>query len=110
MNRFATGSLRPDRTYLLDIDPQKARERLLNRVNAKLAANRADLQGKTQGQFDRIEGKDLAFHERVRAGFLQIAQKEPERILVIDASRDIEEIFLTIKNDVEVLLQRNSMA
>lgn len=74
LNRIATGGLVPDRTLLLDID-------------AALGVQRA-----TRVSADRLEGEDLAFHERVRAGFLRVAAENPERFRVIDASGDVETV------------------
>jgi dTMP kinase len=74
LNRAATRGLEPDRTIVLDIDPA-------------LGITRATRQGA-----DRLESEDLAFHERVRAGFLAIARTEPERVVVVDASGDVEDV------------------
>ncbi|MBB5233653.1 dTMP kinase [Deinococcus budaensis] len=71
LTREATGGLTPDLTVLLDLDPA---------VGLARAARR--------GQPDRLEQADLAFHARVRAGFLALAAREPERFLVLDAARE----------------------
>ncbi|WP_276691783.1 MULTISPECIES: dTMP kinase [Acidaminococcus] len=68
LNDFATRDLRPDVTLLLDGDPRE----LLKRRNDR-------------GIVDKFELQGLAFQDRVRAGYLQLAQGEPERILVVDA-------------------------
>ena len=74
LNDIATGGLSPDRTVLLDIEPA-------------LGVRRATCEGA-----DRLEGEDLAFHERVRTGFLAIAAEEPGRVRVVDASGDVETV------------------
>ena len=74
LNDIATGGLSADRTVLLDIEPA-------------LGVRRATYEGA-----DRLEGEDLAFHERVRAGFLAIAAEEPDRVRVVDASGDVETV------------------
>ena len=74
MNVAATGGLVPDRTLLFDIDPRIGLERA------------------TTGGADRIEAESLAFHQRVREGFLDIADGEPERVRVIDASGSVEQV------------------
>lgn len=66
----ATGGLRPDLTVLLDLDPALGLARAARR-----------------GQPDRLERADLAFHTRVREGFLALAAAEPGRVLVMDAAR-----------------------
>ena len=66
----ATGGLRPHLTVLLDLDPE---------IGLQRAAQ--------VGQPDRLERADLDFHRRVRRGFLDLAHAEPERFLVLDATR-----------------------
>lgn len=65
----ATGGLRPHVTVLLDLEPS---------VGLARASSR--------GAKDRLELADLAFHERVRDGFLALASLEPERFLVVNAT------------------------
>jgi len=71
LNLAATGGLRPDCTILLDIDPSIGLQRARSRNGHQL---------------DRLERETLAFHQRVRRGYLQMAQHEPDRFVVIDAS------------------------
>ena len=83
------GSTRPALTLVLDIDPVKGLER---------AKARAD------GSEDRYERKGLEFHKRLRAGYLRIAEAEPKRCKVIDASGTIDDIKAQIHVAVEPLL------
>jgi len=85
MDREATGGLRPDITFLLDLPVEKAFER----IKAK--------------KKDRLELEDLNFHRRVREGFLEIAKEEKERVVLIDGDRPIEEVFSQI---LKVLKER----
>jgi dTMP kinase len=55
---------------------------------------------------DRFEGEDIAFHQRVRAGYLKLAAEEPGRWLVIDAEKSKEEIAGIIWERVSGLLPR----
>jgi dTMP kinase len=73
INAVATRGLRPNLTVLLDLP---AREGL-----ARAAPG---------GLHDRFEQEDLAFHERVRAGYLELAAREPGRWLVVDAALPFE--------------------
>jgi len=86
LNTIATGGLMPDRTLVLDL-------------GAGLGVARATREGA-----DRLEGEDIAFHERVRAGFLRIAADNPERVRVIDASGDIETVAARIALEIADLL------
>lgn len=75
IDRIVTAGLKPDITILLDLDVEVGMKR--NRGIHKA---------------DRLEFEDKAFHKKVRNGYLEIAGKEPERIKLIDASKNIEEI------------------
>ena len=68
--RFATGGLKPDLTLLLDLD---AEEGLSRRARA--------------GNWNRLDGFDLDFYQRVRQGYLEMARQEPERWVLVDAAR-----------------------
>ena len=73
LERVTLGSLRPDLTLILDLPPQEG----LARARARGRAGEAP---------DRFEAEALAFHERLRAAFRAIAEVEPGRCRVIDAS------------------------
>jgi dTMP kinase len=75
LQEFATGGLRPDLTLLLDVP-----------VEIGLARKQADEQTRFEAIFD------LAFHRRVRDGYLALASAEPERFRVIDASAPVEAV------------------
>ncbi len=85
---WATGDLVPDLTVLLDLPGDVARARL----------------AKEQKTFDRLENEHDDFHERVRAGFLQLAGDEPDRFLVVDATQEIDQIAHVIRDRVGALL------
>ena len=75
LNAFATGGLAPDLTLLLDIGVAAG----LRRVGTRHARD--------GGSMDRIERATRAFHERVRAGFLKLAQAAPQRFVVCRTNR-----------------------
>lgn len=79
VDAFATEGLKPDLTLLFDLDPAESRRR-------RLGAARGD-----EGE-DRLERQALEFHQRVRAGFLDIARAEPQRLVVFDANETPERI------------------
>jgi dTMP kinase len=91
LNRIATRGLVPDLTLLFDLDP-----------NVALARMRA----RTGGAADRFEAESLAFHERVRAAYLELARAEPLRFAVIDAGRDADAVFADARARVAQLLER----
>lgn len=71
-DELATGGLRPDLTFLLDLSAEEGGARIVERNG------RAGL--------DRMEGKGLFFQERVRRGYLKLAEAARERITVIDCA------------------------
>lgn len=85
---IATGGLKADLTFLLDIP-------------AEVGIERARKKG-----VDRLEGEDLIFHKRVRQGFLKIAKEDPGRILVVDATCSVDELFLKLKHVLEEKLKQ----
>lgn len=90
--RIAVDNLFPDLVVLLDLDPDQG-----------LLRNRrcAELQGESQ---DAFEEEELAFHARLRDGFLEMARHRPEPFLVIDAAKGVEQVFLEAKAAVDGLL------
>ena len=90
VNNAATGGLLPNLTLLLDMPPEKGLER------------------KRAAEHDRFEKEDPAFHQKVRKGYLELATKEPERFLVIDASQSKEAIAEIIWQKVSPMLPRRA--
>lgn len=82
ISNFASFSMMPDITFLLDIAVTDGLERAKQRRGTN--------------SVDRFERLDEGFHERVRQGFLQIAKADPRRIRKIDALRSREEIHQEI--------------
>lgn len=76
LNQHAIGECVPDLTLLMDIEVRAGRERLSQRNRAQNTTS------------DRIEREALEFHERVRKGFLELAQRWPERIKVVNVMRE----------------------
>jgi dTMP kinase len=94
LSDWATESLVPDLTVLLDIAPE-------------LGLTRAGDRTWASGP-DRLEREQLAFHERVRDGFLALAGRHPERYLVLDADRSADDLAAEIDAAVQVRLAREA--
>jgi dTMP kinase len=88
LNRIATGGLVPDITIVFDLDPEEG----LARATAHGA--------------DRLESEDLAFHKKVREGFLAIAARERDRVRVVDATGSVDEIAEKVAALVPGLAER----
>ncbi len=80
-NELVRGSLRPDLTFVLDIDSAKGLKR--------------------GGRHDRIEREALSFHRRVRQGFLAIAKRNPKRMVVLDTSRPVDKVRQKVRERLE---------
>nr|WP_153745817.1 dTMP kinase [Microbacterium sp. SYP-A9085] len=81
LSLWAVDGLLPDVTVLLDLDETSARRRL-------------DADDKP---FDRLEAEQAEFHARVRTAFLTLADAEPARFLVVDASLPVDEIAALVR-------------
>jgi dTMP kinase len=78
IQEWTTKGLWPDKTILLDCDIDTA----MSRLGARDGAGR-----------DRIEREERQFHQKVRDGYLALAEKEPERFIVLDGSMPLEEVI-----------------
>lgn len=87
LDRIATNGVAPDLTILLDIDTLEG----LKRARKKGA--------------DRMESKDIAYHKRVRAGYLKLAKENPKRIKVIKADQAINEVQARIREEAKIVLR-----
>ncbi len=87
VGRLSTGGLEPDLTVVLDVPLETARAR-------------------RQRPADRMEGRDVEFHAKVRAGFLAEARQHPDRIRVVDASRSVEAVHEAVCREVDLILGR----
>ncbi len=95
LNRLASQGVVPDLTLLLDCPVEMGLGRASQRIDAREPAAKED----------RFERESIAFHRRVREGYLQIARKHPGRIRVIDASSEEPEVHRTVCNVVEPILR-----
>lgn len=92
ITRFATGGLVPDLTVYLDVD-----------VETGLRRKRQDADGDSS-QWNRMEAETLAYHQRVREGYLCMAAEEPQRWLVVDATDSVDDVQQAVRSRVEALL------
>ncbi|WP_319805827.1 dTMP kinase [Dactylosporangium fulvum] len=87
LSKWATGGLKPDLVVLLDLDPAIGLERAGKR-----------------GAADRLESESLAFHERVRYAFLDLASADPSRYLVLDATNPVDALAAGVLQRVRHLM------
>jgi dTMP kinase len=80
---FATGGLKPDLTLLLDIDVEEGLRRR-----------------RKGGEWNRLDALDLEFYQRVRQGYHSLAQAEPGRWVIIDASQPFDQVQEALRRAV----------
>ncbi len=83
LNKFATDSIQPDITIILDVDPEKAAIRMASDVP------------------DRLESAGINFFLKVRKGYYEIARRYPQRCVIIDGSRTESEVFELVLKEVD---------
>lgn len=91
LSEWATDDLWPDLTILLDLDPAEGERR----------------RQAVRTGYDRLEAEAADFHRRVRDGFLELAEAERERFLVVDAAQPLEAIAVQIRERLAPLLSRS---
>ena len=94
--QLATDSLKPDLTLLFDLTVPESAVRTRRRVAAKRS--------------DRLDSEDVAFHERVRDAYLEIARADPDRVRVINARGSVEQTHAFVMEIVIPFLQDRGFA
>ncbi len=97
LNRLASDGLAPDLTLVLDCGAEIGLERTRRRAGNKAHSP------------DRFEGESLAFHNRVRNGFLALVRARPERTRLIDTGRPMEAVTAEVRASVEGLIKRRCL-
>ena len=93
LHEIVLGDLKPDITILFDLPPEVGLKRAWKQINS---GDRTDME-------TRFEKEAVEFHEKVRTGYLALAQLEPERFRVIDASGDENQVKSDIMNILSFL-------
>jgi len=96
-DRIVCGKTQPDLTIVLDLDPELALARAVGRETRRKSCH------------GRFESQGQQFHQRVRAGYLAIARRAPQRVKVVPADRPVAEIQREIRGLVETLFAARGM-
>ena len=88
-------NLKPDLTFLLDLEPREGLARAWKQING----------GQRSNGESRFEAENLAFHEKVRAGYLELARQEPDRFRIIDAARDVGQVRSCIYDALDLFIE-----
>ncbi len=91
ITQFATRGLVPDLTFYIDVPVQVGLER------------------RHQGETNRLDQKNVEYHMRVREGYLELAQAEPERFVVIDGTQPIDQVQTEIRARMSEELKRRKL-
>jgi dTMP kinase len=97
-DRVVCGATQPGLTLVLDLDPRVALARAHGRETRR------------NSRHDRFELQGLAFHRRVRQGYLEIARRDPKRVKVVKADRPIAEVHAEIRRIVDKFLAQHRQA
>jgi len=90
---LVAGDFQPDLTFIFDIDPEAGLARSMKQ--------KGQTQNAAESTEDRYERMGLAFHNRLRDGFLEIARQYPERCVIIDAAQDIQAVHRQVLRVIE---------
>ena len=90
--RLATGGLKPDLTLVFDLSVAECAARARRRAQ--------------NGQIDRLDTEDAAFYTRVRNAYLRIAETEPDRVRIVDASGSTDETHARVMNVIMPFLEK----
>jgi dTMP kinase len=96
LHQLLFDDLKPDVTFLLDLSPQVGLERAWQQLN----------NGQRSGDESRFEAEALAFHEKVRAGYLELARLEPDRFRIVDAAQSQDKVFAALREIVLSILKK----
>jgi dTMP kinase len=92
---IVAGSFKPDVTFLLDID-------------VKIGLERSFKKSQTMDTKElRFENVDVAFHERLRQGYLELAKQNPDRFIIINANQSIEDVTKEIIAKYEAFINKD---
>lgn len=98
IDELICSEIKPSLTFILDIDPEEGIKRSTRRLaGEELGFNRLE---------DRFEQLDISFHEKLRQGFLKIAENDKERCHVIDASASLDDVTAAINAVIDKEIER----
>jgi dTMP kinase len=90
LNELAVDEVRPDLTFILDLPPE---------IGLQRANSRNQEQGTVQSE-GRFEAESLAFHSRLREGYLSLAANEKDRFVIINGTQPADEIFAAVQQEI----------
>lgn len=89
--RLTLGNFKPDLTLLFDLPPRTGLARAWEEIDS----------GSRSARETRFEKESIEFHEAIRAGYLTLAEEEPDRFRVIDASQPVESVWDVVQTHLD---------
>jgi dTMP kinase len=96
LHRLVCNGLIPELTLLLDLPAEEGLARAWQRIHTEAS----------HGRESRFEEEKLVFHQRVRAGYLDLARREPQRFAIIDAVVDTQAVGRQIESALDACIDR----
>jgi len=97
LHQILFDDLKPDVTLLLDLAPRVGLQRAWQQLNT----------GQRSEHESRFEAETVAFHEKVRAGYLELARLEPGRFRIVDAAQSQDQVFSAISKIISSFLKQS---
>lgn len=95
LHALICGNLQPDLTLLFDLDPEIGLTRAWRQIH----------NGGRTGSESRFEQEKIDFHQQVRAGYLELARRSPQRFRIIDAGQDMQAVSNALRNELAAFLR-----
>ena len=96
LHRLLLNNLKPDLTFLLDLPPEEGLKRAWAQIDC----------GNRSGRETRFEQEEMAFHTRVRNGYLRLAGNEPDRFVIVNSLASIDDVWKQISTVLEKTFNR----
>ncbi|WP_409296395.1 dTMP kinase [Peribacillus sp. SCS-26] len=93
INEFAIEGIWPHATFYFDIDPRAGLERI-NSNNGR--------------EINRLDSESLEFHQKVKEGYLKIISQDPERFQIIEAEKELDNVFRQTKDKLSGIVNRHT--
>ena len=94
---FIAGDFTPALTFFMDIDPRAGLERV------RIGENRAKHE-------ERFENFDFSFHEKLRAGYHDMARQHPQQFIIIDAEQNVDQVQKALRDTIQNRLSQTGLA
>jgi dTMP kinase len=106
LTRIATGGLMPHTTIFLELSAEDGLARKQRRPGTRVAGITPPEDQRTEVEWNRLDARELAFHQRVASGYRTLIDREPGRWQIFDARQSIDVLAEQIRNAITPLVER----